>query len=147
MANRLDQHLFGDGVFKHRFHQLITGEGDSVKKLLSFLLSFGKQLGRDLRYAQLVHVRTFVKVERLHRNKINNPFNAILKSDWDLHQQGIQAQFFDELVLYFVGVCTGSVTFVDKGDSGYFVPLHLPVNGDRLALYSTYGAQDKNCTV
>ena len=42
---------------------------------------------------------------------------------------------------------TGSVTFIDEGDTGYFVPGHLPIYRDGLRLDTADGAEDKDRTI
>ena len=75
-------------------------------------------------------IRTGIEVICFHLHKVNNTFKLVLKSYWNLHENGIQAELLDELVLDPVRICTASVTLVDECDTGNMVSLHLAVYSD-----------------
>ena len=57
------------------------------------------------------------KINRLHRDKIDNAFELVFQSDRDFHHVRVKAEFFPQLHADFKRVRARAVAFVDKGDS------------------------------
>lgn len=82
-----------------------------------------------------------------HVDEVNNTFELIFETDWDFHENSVEAELFDELVLDSVWVSTCSVALVDESNTRDTVSLHLAVDCDGLRLDTTNRTKDKNSTV
>ncbi|KAF5048383.1 hypothetical protein DSECCO2_450710 [anaerobic digester metagenome] len=146
-ADGLLQQFNGYVVLKHGFHKLIGAHGNTVKQLFALGDGFCHEMGGNLSFTDLVCIRTGIEVQCLHGHQVDNAFQMILKPDGNLHQNRIQAELLDQLLFDTVRIGPGSVAFIDKGNTGNMVALHLPVNGNRLALYAADGAKYQHCAV
>ena len=72
---------------------------------------------------------------------------VVFKPDGKLHGNSVVSELLNELPDDTEGVGAASVTFVDKGDAGNLVALHLSVDSDGLRLDAGYRAKDENGTV
>ncbi len=57
---------------------------------------------------------------------------------------GIQPQLLPQLGGHPLRIGAGSVTLVDKGNTGNLVAGHLPINGDRLRLDAANGTEHQH---
>ena len=130
LPDRGPDKLWGDGILEHGLHKLIGAHGDSIKHLLPLGLCLSKELLRDLSLPDLSLIRTGIEIESLHVDKVDNSLEPVLKPDRDLHENRIEAELLDKLVLYPIWIGTRSIALVDECDAGDMVSLHLAVNRD-----------------
>ena len=71
----------------------------------------------------------------------------LFEPDRDLHENGVVVELVSKLVANAHGICTLTITLVDERDAWNAVALHLPVDRDRLTLYTCNRAEHQDCTV
>ena len=126
---------------------MLAVHGDRVEHLLPLALGLCHEGLGDLGHAQALVVLAGIEVVGLHLDQVDDTLKLVLESDGDLHEDGVQAELLDKLVLDAVGVGTAAVALVDESDAGNMIPLHLAVDGDRLGLDAADGAQDEDGAV
>ena len=67
-------------------------------------------------------------------DQVDHAFKARARADWDLQRDRSDVQLVTHLVHHAVEVRSGAVHLVDERNTGHLVPLHLAVDGQRLAL-------------
>ncbi len=144
LSDDLFDQVYRNFVHQHGLHQLFAVHGDCIQHFLPLCLCFIKEVCRNLSDSQTKVVVAGVKVVGLHLNKVYNTLELVFKAYWDLHENCIQAELFDQLILYTVGIGATSVALVYESDAGNMVPLHLAVDSNGLGLYTTNRAENQD---
>ena len=88
-----------------------------------------------------------VEVDGLHVDQVDEPFKFGAGAHVELQGQRGDAELFLDLLDDRFGVGTDAVHLVDEGDARHVVALHLPVDGERLALHAADGTEDEDGAV
>jgi len=88
-----------------------------------------------------------VEVDGLHVDQVDEPFKFGAGAHVELQGQRGHAELFLNLPDDRFGVGTDAVHLVDERDPRDAVALHLPVDGERLALHAADGTEDENRAV
>ena len=147
IANDLADFIHTDfGLFQQLFHHGITEHGESLEHLVTSFFRLFFVFSRN-GFTTNVFTVFAVKVDRLHRQKVDDPLECRFTSHRQLQRNGNYAELFTDLRDHLVRIGTGAVHLVDEGDSRNFVALHLAIDGQRLALDTTDGAENEDCAV
>ena len=145
-SDRVDQ-FFGNFLFtEQHFHHLIAVHRQRFEHLAAFFFRFVLKLRRNWPFNNFFTFFTSV-CQANHFNQVNDAFEVILCTDWDLHQKRISTKFVTQLLNHAIGVGTGAVHLVDEGKARHLVTFHLPVHRDGLTLHATDAAKHKHCTI
>ena len=146
-ADGFDNQRIGNRfLLQDRLHQFIGEHGGGLDHLFPFLPGLGQQFRRDLFNPDTFAVVP-LEIDRLHGQQIDHPLEIRFQADRDLQGDGVVAQFGAELADHPRGIGAASVAFVDEGDAGNLVALHLQIDGDGLRLDAAHGAEDQNGAV
>ena len=85
-----------------------------------------------------------VEVDGLHLDQVDHAGKFGARAHGKLQGQRRDAELFLDLLDHRFGVGADAVHLVDEGDAGDAVALHLPVDGERLALHAADGTEDEN---
>jgi len=71
----------------------------------------------------------------------------VLQPDGNLHGRGIQLELIPQVVNDLPWIGSLPIEFVDEGQSGDVVTLHLSIDREGLRLHARYTAQDEDAAV
>ena len=118
-------------LFEEEFHDLVGEHREGFEHPLAGAVGGLLEIGGDRLSA---HRLAFfaVEVDGFEVDEVDDALEIGLASDGDLDRDRGQAELAFELLDDLVGVRAGAVHLVDERQSRDVVPLHLPVDGDRL---------------
>ena len=142
-ANFLD----GDfALFEQRFHQFVIEQGQRFEHFLPR----GRGL-LDIAFGDRFAAGGFpifaIKVDRLHRDEVDDTREIRLGTHRKLDGHRRDMQLFLDLLSDFERVGSDAVHLVDERDARDAIPLHLAIDGQRLALHAADGAQHQHGSV
>ena len=133
-------------VIQKTLQQLIVELRQRVEQLKSRLTSRGLNVLRN-RCPNDVLALFSMEVHSLHRDQVNDTFEAALAPDRNLQRYCVGTQLASKLLDDSFRIRTGSVHLVDERNPRNTVTFHLSVNGQRLTLHATDSTKHKNRTV
>ena len=147
IANDGVDQILGNALFRQKqLHQLVAVHRQALEHLLPGSRGRLEQIGRNLFLADFFAVGA-VEVISLHRDQVDHSLEIVLFADRPLHEDGIAAHLFADLLDDASVVGAGAIHFVDKRQTRHVIALHLPVNGQRLRLYAADSAQNEDRSV
>ena len=113
---------------------------------MASLFGFFLQVGRNLFVADFLAVGA-VEVDGLHRDQVDHAFELSSLPIGNCIRTASQSQLFADLLDHAERIGAGAVHLVDERQARHVVALHLAVDGHRLRLHATDGAEHQNGAV
>ena len=130
--------LFANRLTRQKeFHHFVAVHRERLKHLLTRGFGVSLMRFRNIGFNDVLALLAF-KLKHLHFGEVDHTFKLFAGADVELHQHGIATQLVPHLLDHFLRVGTRTVHFVDEGEAGNFVSLHLAIDGDGLCLHTTY---------
>ncbi len=149
VASRIRGRIFSDGTgrsSKQGDHQVVVVERQRFEHVGAGLFGLFQVFRGNFLAADVFALRA-VEVDGLHVDQVDQAFKFGAGAHVELQGQWGDAELFLNLLDDRFGVGADAVHLVDERDAGDAVALHLPVDGERLALHAADGTQDEHGSV
>src|SRR5208337_4244808 len=147
LADRLvDQVERNINFLQKQFHDLVGDHGERLEHPLTSTFGGLDQIGRAWLGTDVLAVVT-AEEDSLAFDQVDHALEVRLGPDRQLERYRRQVELGLELLDHVGRIGAGAIHLVDEGDSWDGIPLHLAIDGDRLRLDASHGAEDQHSSV
>mmetsp|Transcript_41351 Transcript_41351/g.66792 ORF Transcript_41351/g.66792 Transcript_41351/m.66792 type:complete len:215 (-) Transcript_41351:147-791(-) len=126
----LDRDLIG---LEEDLSKRVVKVGQRLQELVPVLGNLVSHLCRNVSNAVALAVHS-LEVARLLRHQVANTYEVVLLADWQLDWLHCETKLCSDLSQHVEWIRAITIKLVDEDDTGHPVALHLPIDGDGLAL-------------
>mmetsp|Transcript_32233 Transcript_32233/g.108546 ORF Transcript_32233/g.108546 Transcript_32233/m.108546 type:complete len:262 (+) Transcript_32233:1282-2067(+) len=141
------QHLGRDGLaLEVELRDVVVRLGEALDELGALLFYLGLELVRNVAIHNDLALGP-VKGDAAHVHNVHDALVCALQAHGDLHRSSVQRHLLADHADHAPRVRACAVQLVHKRHARHLVPLHLPVDGETLALHAGDAAQDEHASV